>query len=238
MALQVGDVVLSNSVTQFSSVAFTANHESRRVTIMSYLNEPVKFHIFGQHDNDPDLLKLKYHYPGLASSLRLPKLALRQTVSVLVFDKNNCLKLVKAELEEKLHFAHHHYAKYYTYGLVPVILKNFDEALYSGSPVFDETGTQLVSVICDWYFPKNDYCVIPLCGEMSGSRGVLCLDGYVWLNELGDNFDFSNSINSKNRIDLYVSYDKKFIYLNLYYNQCIITFIRIKAKFAGNVLIR
>ncbi len=238
MSSEAGEIVSSNTVTQFSSVAFTVNHQNRIISIMSYQNEPARFHVFGQHDTDLEPLKLQYHYPGLASSIPLPKLTFKQTVKILVFDKDKRLRLVKAELEEKLFFAHHHYSKYYTYGLVPVVMKNFDETPYTGSPVFDDKEEILVSIICDWYFPRNDYCVIPLCGELSGSRGVLCLDGHVWLSEAGDSFDFSNSLNNKDRIDLYVSYDTKYIYLNLIYNNCIITFIRVKAKFAGNVLIR
>lgn len=238
MVSREGDFVPSNTVTQFGNVAFIVDHVTKRVTILSYLNEPVKFHVFSQHDSDSELLKLKYHYPGLASSVALPKLTLRQKVKLLVFDKDKNLKLVSAELEEKLFFAHHHYAKYYNYGLVPVIIKNFEESLYSGAPVFDRTGKALLSVVCDCYYPNENYCVVPLCGETSGSRGVISLDGHVWLSETGDNFDFSNSIKVKDRIDLYVSYDDRFVYLNLFYNNHIVTYIRIRGKFAGNVLIK
>ncbi|AOL56781.1 P26b [Chrysodeixis includens nucleopolyhedrovirus] len=239
MSIQTGDIVESSVVTQFNSVAFIVNHETRRVTIMSYKNEPVKFHVFNQHDTDPELMKLQYHYPGLASSIELPKITHMRKVRLMVFDQRHRMLLAEEFLLEKLYFVHHHYAKYYVYGLVPVVVKNFRHNLYIGAPVFDETGKVLLSVVSDCYFSSTteENCVIPLSGELSGSRGVLCLDGHVWLNETGDDFTFDKT-NVPNRIDLYISHDKKFIYLNVFYNNYIINFIRVKAKFVGNVLIR
>jgi hypothetical protein len=235
--VNVGDIVCEHTVTRFESIEFTVDHEARLVKILSYKNSGVRIHVFNQHDTDAHLMELNYHYPGLACSIPLPKISNMKKVRLMVFDDEHRLHLVEEKLHEKLFFTHHHYAKYYLYGLVPIVMKNFKQNLYIGAPVFDVTNKVMLSVVCDCYFPRNDYCVIPITGEMSGTSGIMCLDGNVWLSEVGDNFDYSNT-DVMNRIDIYVSFDKKYVYINQIYNNSILNCVRVKSKFVGNVLIR
>ena len=144
------------------------------------------------------------------------------------------IKLIKARLSTKLYFAHHHYAKYYVYGLVPAIVTTLDNSLkdqlYTGAPIFNEQN-QLVSFVTDCYMDQK--CVILVTGECHRISGMICLDGNVRVicnNEQLNLPPFNN-------IDMHVKYDNKTIKLYLVYCNQILSHIVIHGTFAGNVLI-
>jgi hypothetical protein len=229
-----------NVVEQIKSVTYSVNHMVRRVNIISDQDDAVRVHVFGQHDIAPEFEDIKYHYPNVASDLKFPRLQRNTYVNILLFDSLQKAYLRRMRIQDKLYFIHHHYAKYYVYGQVPAVLQKtniseFMSQLYVSAPIFDDAG-RLVSVVSDYYVTGNNQCVLPITGEGNGMQGTLSLDGYVYVTDPDDALTI-HSMQVVPRIDVYVSYDKKNVYINLMYNGHMISKLQVRTQFAGNVLI-
>jgi hypothetical protein len=225
------------TITKLNSVVFSVNHLTQQVQVLTYKNEPVTFHLFGQHIGSSVDLDDKFQYPGLASSIKLPVLNRYKPLKMVVFDENNQLRVEEVKMEEKMYFAHHHYEQYYVYGQVPVVLKNNmrnkDSKVYIGSPIFNHKNA-LVSVVSDIYLDNQNNVIFPVSGQAGGVQGTYCLDGSVWLTHSEDSL---SSFPKCSTLDLHVCYDDKNIYLYLVYEGRVLSWIKIKGRFAGNVLI-
>ena len=125
-------------------------------------------------------------------------------------------------------------------GQVPgVVQKNniseFVKQLYVCAPIFDDCG-KLVSVVSDYYVDKSNHCILVITGETNNTEGTLCLDGFVHVTDPEDALTY-RMVQVVPRIDVYVSFDKKFVRINLVYNGQTLTQFKIRTQFAGNVLI-
>lgn len=227
-------------VEQIKSVTYSVNHMLRRVNIISDTDNAVRVHVFGQHDVAAELEQIKYHYPNVASDLKFPRLQRSTYVNILLFNSLQKAYLRRMRLQDKLYFIHHHYAKYYVYGQVPAVLQKTDisefmSQLYVSAPIFDDAG-RLVSVVSDYYVNTNNQCVLPITGEGNGVQGTLSLDGYVYVTDPEDTLTI-RTMQIVPRIDVYVVFDKKNVYVNLLYNGHTISKMQVRTQFAGNVLI-
>ncbi|AIZ48647.1 p26 [Agrotis segetum nucleopolyhedrovirus B] len=238
----VGDklVVANTLVDTVKSITYSVNHIIRRVSVLSEKNLAVRVHVFGQHDTAADLEDIKYHYPGVASDVKFGKLHRHSFVNVLLFDGNRRPYLRRMRVQDRLYYTHHHYAKYYVYGQVPAVIQKTDisefmQHLYVSAPIFDDSG-KLVSVVTDYYVNDQNQCVLPISGEAGGTQGTLCIDGFVYVTEPEDSLSY-RTIQIVSRIDVYVAYDKKNVFINLLYNGVTISKLRIRTLFAANVLI-
>jgi Nucleopolyhedrovirus p26 protein len=237
-SVESGQVV--DGAEQIKTVAYTVDHNVRRVHILTNRNKTVRIHVFGQHDTASDFENIEHHYPAVASDVKFDKLPRGSFVNVLLFDNNKRAYLRRMRLQDRLYYTHHHYAKYYVYGQVPAVLQksnisNFMSQLYVSAPIFNDAGN-LVSVVSDYYVNDRNQCVLPISGEAGGIQGTLCLDGFVYVTGPEDTLSI-NTVQIVTRIDIYVAYDKKNVYINLLYNGQTISKIRIRTQFAGNVLI-
>ncbi|QNV47888.1 p26-a [Alphabaculovirus altersperidaniae] len=227
-------------VEQIKSVTYSVNHITRRVRIISESDRLVRIHVFGQHDTASDFEHIKYHYPGVASDVKFAKLKKNSHINIMLFDANKKAYLRRMRVQDRMYYTHHHYAKYYVYGQVPVVIQKnnlaeFMSQLYVSAPIFDDSGA-LISVISDYYVNDDNQCVVPVSGDAGGTHGTLCLDGFVYVTDSQDKLTY-HTLQIVPRIDVYISFDKKNVYINVMYNGESISKIRIKTQFAGNVLI-
>jgi hypothetical protein len=224
-------------ITKVYSVVFSVNHLTQQAQVLTYKNKPVTFHLFGQHMGSSVDLDDKFQYPGLASSIQLPVLNRYKPLKMVMFDENDQLVVEEVNMEEKMYFAHHHYEQYYVYGQVPVVLKsnmrNKNLKVYIGSPIFNHKNA-LVSVVSDIYLDDRNDHILPVSGQAGGVQGTFCLDGSVWLTHSEDTI---GSFPKFSTLDLHVCHDDKNIYLYLVYEGRVLSWIKIKGRFAGNVLI-
>ncbi|WBB27301.1 P26B [Mythimna sequax nucleopolyhedrovirus] len=230
----------ANVVEEMKRVTYSVNHLVRRVNIISSGDRGVRVHVFGQHDVAPEFEGIKYHYPNVATDWKFPRLQRNTFINVLLFNSLHKPYLRRMKLQDRLYYVHHHYAKYYVYGQVPAVLQKTDvsefmEQLYVSAPIFDDAG-HLVSVVSDYYVDNNNQCVLPITGEGNGVQGTLSLDGFVYVTDPNDALTH-HTLQVVPRIDVYVSYDKKNVYINLTYNGHIISKLQVRTQFAGNVLI-
>lgn len=224
-------------VEKIKNITYSVNHVIRRVSVISVNDCNVRVHVFGQHDTAPDYEYIQYHYPGVASDVKFAKLRRNTFVNVMLFDDNRRVYLRRMRLQDRLYYTHHHYGKYYVYGQVPAVLQKtnisqFMKQLYVSAPIFDDYG-KLVSVVTDYYVNNSNYCILPISGEAGGTQGTLCIDGFVYIADPEDTL----SIQIVARIDVYVAFDKKNVFINLLYNGVTISKLRIRTQFAANVLI-
>lgn len=238
--INAGEYDAGGHIAGIKSVTYSVDHVIRRVFVLSEKNTTVRIHVFGQHDTGADFENFKYHYPGVASDVKFAKLQRNTFVNLLLFDKNRRPYLRRMRLQDRLYFAHHHYAKYYVYGQVPGVVQKtnigeFMSQLYVSAPIFDDEGN-LVSVVTDYHVNYNNECVLPISGEAGGAQGTLCIDGFVYVTDPNDSVTHQ-TIQIVARIDVYVSFDKKNVFINLMYNGVIISKLRIRTQFAANVLI-
>ncbi|AUV65362.1 P26 [Alphabaculovirus myunipunctae] len=234
------DNLVLGRIGGIKNVTYTADHNMRRVRILTNRNESVHIHVFGQHDYASELEGIKYHYPGVASDVKFNRLPRNSFVSVMLFDSNKRAYLRRMRLRDRLYYTHHHYAKYYVYGQVPAVMQKtniseFMTQLYVSAPIFNDAG-DLVSVVSDYYVDDQNQCVLPISGESSGCHGTLCLDGFVYVTDSEDTLTH-HTIQIVARIDVYVSFDKKNVYVNVLYNGNTISKLCIRTQFAANVLI-
>ncbi|AAM95095.1 p26 [Helicoverpa armigera multiple nucleopolyhedrovirus] len=230
----------ANVVEQMKHVTYSVNHLVRRVNIISSADRDVRVHVFGQHDVAPEFETIKYHYPNVASDWKFPRLQRNTYINVLLFNSMHKAYLRRMKLQDKLYYVHHHYAKYYVYGQVPAVLQKTDisefmQQLYVSAPIFDDAG-HLVSVVSDYYVDNNNQCVLPITGEGNGVQGTFSIDGFVYVTDPED-FLTRHIIQIVPRIDVYVTFDKKNVFINLLYNGVTLSKLRIRTQFAANVLI-
>ncbi|AXU41686.1 P26 [Spodoptera eridania nucleopolyhedrovirus] len=227
-------------VEHIKSVTYSVNHIARRVRVLSDKDCSVRIHVFGQHDTAADFEHIKYHYPGVASDVKFAKLKKNSYINIMLFDSNHKAYLRRMRVQDRMYYTHHHYAKYYVYGQVPAVVQKTNVAeflsqLYVSAPIFDDNGT-LISVISDYYVNDDNQCIVPVSGDAGGTQGTLCLDGFVYVTDPQDKLTY-HTLQILPRIDVYVTFDKKNVYVNVMYNGETISKIRIKTQFAGNVLI-
>ena len=225
---------------RIKSITYNVNHIIRRVRVLSEKNCSIRIHVFGQHDTAADFKHIKYHYPGVASDVKFAKLKKNSYVNIMLFDANKKAYLRRMRVLDRMYYTHHHYGKYYEYGLVPAVaqknnLSEFLSQLYVSAPIFDDSG-ELVSVVSDYYVDDDNQCIVPISGDAGGTRGTVCLDGFVYVTDPHDAFT-SRSLQIVPRIDVYVTFDKKHVFVDVVYNGETVSKIRIKTQFAGNVLI-
>ncbi|AAZ38260.1 P26 [Agrotis segetum nucleopolyhedrovirus A] len=227
-------------VSRVKSISYTVNHVVKRVCVLSEKNTAVRVHVFGQHDTSANFENIKYHYPGVASDIKFAKLRRNTFVNIMLFNSEKRPYLRRMRLQDQLYYSHHHYAKYYVYGQVPAVMQKTDVSkfmgqLYVSAPIFDDSG-KLISVVTDYYINDKNECVVPVSGDAGGTQGMLCIDGFVYVTDPEDTISYHN-IQIVPRIDVYVSFDKKNVYINLMYNGVTISKLRIRTQFAANVLI-
>jgi hypothetical protein len=227
-------------VEHIKSVTYSVNHIARRVRVLSDKDCSVRIHVFGQHDTAADFEHIKYHYPGVASDVKFAKLKKNSYINIMLFDSNHKAYLRRMRVQDRMYYTHHHYAKYYVYGQVPAVVQKTNVAeflsqLYVSAPIFDDNGA-LISVISDYYVNDDNHCIVPVSGDAGGTHGSLCLDGFVYVTDPQDKLTY-HTIQIVPRIDAYVTFDKKNVYVDVIYNGETISKIRIKTQFAGNVLI-
>ncbi|ABY65788.1 p26-b [Orgyia leucostigma nucleopolyhedrovirus] len=223
-----------------NGVSFSVDFTINRVFCHKYNNNNLIAHVYGIHDDQPGLDAL-HQYPGLACSIKLPKINAKTEVCFVCFDSHKRLRLVKARLDTKLYFAHHHYGKYYVYGQVPAVVE-FDVAraadLFVGAPVFDAVRRRLVSFVTNCHFSDNaserqKQLIVPVTGESYRLQGMFCINGGVRL--YGENEVVDAGVRSD--ININVKYTKKQVDVFVVYNGEIISRVTVKSKFTGNVLI-
>ncbi|CDG72838.1 p26 (Ac136) [Spodoptera exigua multiple nucleopolyhedrovirus] len=227
-------------VEHMKSVIYSVNHVARRVYLISEKDRSVRVHVFGQHDTAPEFEHIKYQYPGVASDVKFAKLKKNSYVNIMLFDSNKKAYLRRMRVQDRMYYTHHHYGKYYVYGQVPAVVQKsniaeFMAQLYVSAPIFDDNGA-LISVISDYYVNDDNHCIVPVSGDAGGTHGSLCLDGFVYVTDPQDKLTY-HTIQIVPRIDAYVTFDKKNVYVDVIYNGETISKIRIKTQFAGNVLI-
>ncbi|ADB84401.1 p26-b [Apocheima cinerarium nucleopolyhedrovirus] len=215
------------------NVLIKVDFELKRVFCVEHNGRPLVAHVYGSHDMQPELQCL-YQYPSLATSMKLPKTNAENVVQLIEFNKNKKFKLVKAKLDTKLYYVHHHYGKYYMYGQVPAVV-TFDSKLYNsfiGSPIFDEQDN-VISFVTDCYMDDIGQRILPVTGESYRLHGMICLNGTIRIygedDVVQDVFDTNININ--------IIYKKKTVEVYVMYNGETISYVKIKSKFAGNVLI-
>ncbi|ABM45796.1 p26 [Spodoptera frugiperda multiple nucleopolyhedrovirus] len=251
MSLRINSVATENvaaaagaanvsTIEYIKSITYCVNHMTRRVYVLSEKNCAVRIHVFGQHDTSADFENIKYHYPGVASDVKFLKLKRNSYVNILLFNANNKPYLRRMRIQDRMYYTHHHYAKYYVYGQVPAIMQKnnlaeFMSQLYVSAPIFDDNGT-LISVVTDYYVNDENHCIVPIAGDAGGAQGTVCLDGFVYVTDPNDHLTF-HTFQILPRIDVYVTFDKKNVYINVVYNGEPISKLRVKTQFAGNVLI-
>lgn len=242
MSTQIDSVALCDApiVKHIKHVTFTINHTIRRITVLSRKDSTVRIHVFGQHDTASDYETIKYHYPGVASDVKFAKLKRNTFVNIMLIDSNHRPYLRRMKLQDHLYFMHHHYAKYYVYGQVPAVMQKtnvseFLSQLYVCAPIFSDDG-ELISVVTDYYVNDDNHCVLPITGDAGGVRGSLCLDGFVYVSDPKDKLT-EHVLQIVPRIDVYITFDKKNVYINVIYNGETISKMCIRTLFAANVLI-
>jgi Nucleopolyhedrovirus p26 protein len=215
------------------NVLMKVDFELKRVFCVEHNGQPLVAHVYGPHDTQPELQSL-FQYPSLATSMKLPKINSESVVQMIEFKKNKKIKFVKAKLDTKLYYVHHHYGKYYMYGQVPAIV-TFDAKLYNsfiGSPIFDEQ-YNLVSFVTDCYMNEMGQRIFPVTGESYRLHGMICLNGTV---RIYNEKDFVQNVLDAN-ININIIYKRKTVEVYVIYNGDTISYVKIRSKFAGNVLI-
>lgn len=225
---------------QIKHVSLTINHAIRRINVLSHKNCTTRIHVFGQHDTASDFETIKYHYPGVASDVKFAKLKRNTFVNIMLIDSNRRPYLRRMKLQDHLYFIHHHYSKYYVYGQVPAVMQKtniseFISQLYVCAPIFSDDG-ELISVLTDYHVNDDNCCVLPITGDAGGVKGTLCLDGFVYVYDPNDDLT-KHVLQIVPRIDVYVTFDKKNVYINVVYNGETISKMYIRTLFAANVLI-
>ncbi|QUJ09251.1 P26-2 protein [Gynaephora ruoergensis nucleopolyhedrovirus] len=190
-----------------------------------------------------------HHYPGMTCSLKLPKVNAGTTVKVVRFnDKNKTVRVESVRLDSCLYYAHHRRGNVYVLGLVPAIVMTYDktansaaESIFLGSPVFN-ADNRLISFITDHYLDsktKNDETIIkeilPVSGESYRLQSAFSLTGKVRIyyeNDLA-NRKLSPSLS----IDIDVIVRRNQVEVFVIYNKKTISYLKIKCKYAGNVLV-
>ncbi|ABF47403.1 P26 [Clanis bilineata nucleopolyhedrovirus] len=223
-----------SSIHIVNHAVFAVDHNFKRVHMISYKDEAVTTNVFLGYDITPSYESLN-HYPNLVTSLTLPKLKPKALLKIPLLDDNRRLKMVNVKLSSQLYFAHHHYAKYYVYGLIPAVVLSLNSSiknhLYTGMPIFNSKN-QLVSFVTDCHIEKK--CVVLVTGETHRVGGMFCIDGCV---RLLVNEEILH-LPPFDCIDVHVRYTKKKVRIYLVYNNQVLSNVDINALFAGNVLIR
>ncbi|QWO71605.1 p26 [Orgyia pseudotsugata single capsid nuclopolyhedrovirus] len=226
----------------FRGLSFRVDFAAHRIYCDRYNDSDLVVHVFGQHDNDPKLQSCN-QYPGLACSIKLPKINAKTKINFVCFDANKKLCLSEARVDTKLYFAHHHYGKYYVYGQVPAVIE-FEPRrasdLFVGAPIFDSRD-RLVSFVTNCYFCDNGgdgssqqkMLIVPVTGESYRMQGMFCLNGGVRL--YGEKEIIDAGVRSG--ININVKHTKKRVDMFVVYNGEIISRLTLKCKFAGNLLI-
>ncbi|AIE47793.1 p26 [Peridroma alphabaculovirus] len=235
-----GGAAVAAANMRIKSIVYTVDHAARRVHLLSDHDRPVRVHVFGQHDTAAEFETYKHHYPGVASDVKFTRLRRHSYVNVMLFDAEKRPYLRRMRIQDRLYYTHHHYGKYYVYGQVPAVMQKtnatgFVSQLYVSAPIFDDAGA-LVSVISDFYIDSDNNCVLPISGDAGGVQGRFCLDGFVYITD-PDKCLRGIAMQTVARIDVYVAFDKKHVYVNLMYNGQVLSKIRIRTLFAANVLI-
>ncbi|AHH82641.1 P26 [Buzura suppressaria nucleopolyhedrovirus] len=224
-----------------NNVMLKVDFNLKRAYCESYKNKHLAVHVYGQHDYLSETSTF-YQYPGIACNIKLPKLNSTSIVKLIEFKSNDSYKIITKRLDKKLYYVHHHYAKYYVYGLVPgVVLKNDDLCklnvfnCYIGSPVFDKND-RLVSFVTDYYYMnENNIGIMPITGESYRMQGMFCLDGAV---RVFDTLSFEPAaIAAEPTINIIVGYNKKHVKIAVVYNGSVVSELLIACQYAGNILI-
>jgi Nucleopolyhedrovirus p26 protein len=223
---------MSDRVLIFNNITFTVCHLLKKVNILTVENEPVKIHVFGQHETNSKLEQIPYHYAGVASSVKFPKLNNCTYVNIMMFNGEKMF-LFRKKIEDYLVYVHHHYGKYYVFAQTSAIITSVEIAnqLYINAPIFNDEG-QLISVVFDYFINDDNQCILPIPGEADGTQGSFYIDGIVCVSD-----SLSTSYELRQYMDVHVTYTKENVYLRVVLNGKDISRIRIKTKFAGNVLI-
>lgn len=233
-----------DSEFEIFSMTCRVDHNLRRIYPVRYKNIKLSVHVFVSRTNDPSLASL-YQYPGLACNIKLPKIAAGTKIQYIAFDNKKQLKIIKSKLDTKMYFSFHHYAKYFVFGQVPAFKRSIDGScdgddlqfndIYAGGPIFDHKN-RLISFVTNCFIDEPNICLFPVTSDSYRTQGMLCLDGDVYIFDSQDTLN-CNLLFPRNKVDIYLLYNNKNVFINVIYNGREITSIQIKTLFAGNVLI-
>ncbi|ABI35735.1 p26-b [Ectropis obliqua nucleopolyhedrovirus] len=205
----------------------------KRVNCESYNGVPLLVHIFKQYDASAEWQNL-HQYPGLASSMVLPKIAASSCVQIVKFDVGTTgFTTTIHALDVKLYYVHHRYGKHFVYGLVPAIvsLQN-DLELYTGAPIFNNKNN-LISFVTDSFLSDINELIVPVTSESHRMQGMFCVTGCVKVFSKDDDIvDLNNG-----HINIFVKQWPKYVEIFVMYNGFTMSYVKLVCKFAANVLI-
>ncbi|QHB21724.1 P26-2 [Artaxa digramma nucleopolyhedrovirus] len=226
----------------------------RRVRCVKYKNCPifVQVHNVQSSLNETDCLPPVVHqYPNLSCSLKLPKTNANTLVKFVHFnEKNKTIRLESVKLDSSLYYTHHRKNNIYLFGLVPAAVYNYDKlnsltkSVFIGSPIFD-SNNKLLSFVTDHYLDvnseKSDVVpkeILPVVGESYRLQSFFCLTGQVRIyNETDEVARNVVGINESSKIDINVVVCKNQVEVFIVYEGNTISYVKVKCKFAGSLLI-